>query len=149
MMIRFITKSFDDLTKEELYAILKLRMEIFMLEQRSFYLDLDNQDQQACHIFGITEHHAVLACYGRVTLATATAHIRRVCVHKDFREKGWGILLMQQLLSYIDSLRIDAIELDAQLHLKNFYAKFGFDATGQPYDDGGIMHIMMQKIISR
>jgi ElaA protein len=145
-VIRFIQKSFDDLSKEELYAILKLRMEIFILEQHSFYLDLDDQDQYAIHIFGVEENPVEPICYGRITTKKATAYIRRVCVCKDYREKGIGVLLMNQLLSRIDSLAVDSIELDAQIYLQNFYSKFGFCTIGQPYDDGGIMHIMMKKI---
>ena len=144
-MIRFIQKLFDDLSKEELYAILKLRMEIFILEQQSFYLDLDDQDQHAIHIFGVDENSTEPVCYGRITTQKTTAYIRRVCVRKDYREKGIGSLLMNQLLSHIDSLVIDSIELDAQIHLQNFYGKYGFCEFGQPYDDGGIMHIMMKK----
>ena len=146
--MRFIKKSFDDLSKKELYAILKLRMEIFILEQHSFYLDLDDQDQQAIHIFGVEENSIGPVCYGRLTVKESTAYIRRVCVRKDFREKGLGALLMNQLLSHIDFLPIDAIELDAQIHLQKFYNKYGFHAIGQPYDDGGVMHRMMKKIVS-
>ena len=146
-MIHFLKKSFDDLSKEELYAIFKLRMEIFMLEQQSFYLDLDNQDQQAMHIFGVEEDSAAPLCYGRVTVEKSTAHIHRVCVHKDFRQAKLGSLLMQQLLSYIDSLTVDAIELDAQIYLQNFYSNYGFHAIGEPYDDAGILHVLMRKTL--
>ncbi len=147
-MIRFIKKPFDDLSKEELYAILKMRMEIFMLEQHSLYLDLDGKDQQATHIFGVPEHHTEPVCYGRVTTENSTAYIRRICVRKVFREKGLGTLLMNQLLYHIDTLDIDTIELDAQIHLQNFYGKYGFYTIGQPYDDAGILHVMMRKIIT-
>ncbi len=98
-------------------------------------MDLDNQNQHAIHIFGVLEHYTEPVCYGRVTTENATAYIRRVCVRKVFRENRFGTLLMNQLLSHIDTLDINTIELDAQIHLQNFYGKYGFNTTGQPYDD--------------
>lgn len=103
-MIRFIQKSFDDLSKEELYAILKLRMEIFILDQHSFYLDLDDQDQYAIHIFGVEENPIAPVCYGRITTKKATAYIRRVCVCKDYREKEIGVLLMNLIDAFFHAL---------------------------------------------
>lgn len=148
-MVNFIKKEFHDLSNEELYAILKLRMEIFMLEQHSFYLDLDDQDQQATHIFGIHSNMNQPICYGRISVENKIASIRRVCVHKEFRQRGLGSLLMNELLVYADTLKIHAIELDAQIHLQAFYGRYDFYTIGQPYDDGGIIHVLMQKIIHK
>lgn len=147
MLIHFLKKEFKELTKKELYAILKLRMEIFVLEQRSFYLDLDDQDQDAMHIFGAETDHSSPVCYGRVTIKHSTAYIRRICVQSAFRQSGLGTLLMKEILLYTDSLTIETLELDAQTHLQAFYRKYGFHPVGEPYDDSGIPHIMMRKNI--
>ena len=148
-MLHFLKKDFAALTKAELYAILKLRMQIFILEQRSFYLDCDDQDQQATHVLGIEQEHSALICYGRITVEKSTAYIRRVCVHKDFRQLNIGSSLMNEILSYIHTLSVGTVELDAQIHLQAFYEKYGFRSISQPYDDGGIMHVIMQKIIHK
>lgn len=142
-------KKFSDLTKEELYAILKHRMEIFILEQKSFYLDLDNMDQQAIHFLG--EEEGKLIAYGRINInhsSHSLAEIRRVAIHKDFRKKKAGTLLLEKMLDFIGSLpNITAVELDAQHHLQQFYAKYGFLSVGEPYHDGGVLHIKMVKNI--
>lgn len=145
-MIQWSQKNFSELTKEELYAILKHRMEIFILEQKSFYLDLDNMDQQATHFLG--EEEGKLIAYARVYIDSlhALAKIRRVAIHKDFRKKQLGTLLLIKMLDFIGSLpNITAIELDAQHHLQQFYARHGFLPVGEPYHDGGILHINMVK----
>lgn len=142
-MIKFSKKSFDDLTKKELYAILKFRMEIFILEQKSFYLDLDDEDQHAIHFTGIAENKLVV--YGRVTMNQSIAQTRRICVDKNFRNQGLGSLLMDQMLEHINTLNIKTVELDAQIHLQKFYGKYGFKSVGGPYDEGGVMHILMRK----
>lgn len=147
-MIHFLKKDFNSLTKAELYEILKFRMEIFILEQQSFYLDCDNLDQHALHMMGVLHDNAALICYGRVTVENNTAQVRRICVHKNFRQRGLGTSLMNEILAYIDTLSVNKIELDAQVHLQEFYGKYGFCCVGQPYDDGGIMHVIMQKIIN-
>jgi len=143
-MIQFLKKDFNELIKTDLYALLKLRMEIFILEQRSFYLDLDDQDQTAVHIMGLDSNNAILVCYGRITVQQSVAKIQRVCVDKNFRGTGLGARLMEEMLAYIHSLSINKIKLDAQIHLQSFYNQYGFQPVGQPYDDGGVMHILMQ-----
>lgn len=143
-MTQFIKKDFNTLTKAELYAILKLRMEIFILEQQSFYLDLDNQDQIGMHVMGVDSDSSALACYGRIIVQQSVAKIQRVCVNKNSRGTGLGSVLMDEMLAYIHSLSINKIKLDAQVQLQKFYSKYGFQPVGSPYDDGGVMHISMQ-----
>lgn len=143
-MIEWFIKNFTELTKDELYALLKMRMEIFILEQRSFYLDLDGQDQTAMHFLGMNQGN--LVAYGRLSINSSqnSSLIRRVAVHKDFRKNQLGTVLMHKMLNYIDThSHLQTIALDAQYHLQNFYEKFGFRVVGEPYDDGGVLHIKM------
>lgn len=142
-MIHLIKKSFAQLSKEELYKILKSRMKIFILEQQSFYLDLDNKDQQAVHFIGMDEDKMI--AYARVIESDSTTWVQRICVAKEFRNQQIGSLLMNNILEYIDILNIASVELDAQVHLQQFYRKYEFQSVGDPYDDGGIMHIRMRK----
>lgn len=144
-MITITNKSFDTLSKTELYAILTLRMEIFILEQQSFYLDLDGADQHARHFMALDGDR--LVAYSRVTCDGPVAHIRRVCVAKNYRNQHLGSQLMTEMLTYLSNLPIHEIELDAQIHLQAFYQKYGFQSLGAPYDDGGVMHISMRKSI--
>lgn len=143
-MLCWIKKKFAALSKEELYQILRFRMTVFILEQKSFYLDLDGIDQEATHFMGLNQNK--LIAYARVNQATSTAYIRRVAVHHDFRKQGIGAQLMEQLLSFTDRLKnVKIVELDAQYHLQSFYASYGFYSVDKPYEDGGILHIRMLK----
>lgn len=83
-MIQWFKKSFDELSKEELYNILQHRLQIFILEQKGFYRDLDGLDQKSSHFLGLYE--GLLVAYGRVYIDEAgkLAEIRRVCVEPSF-----------------------------------------------------------------
>lgn len=145
-MMEWLIKKWQDLSKEELYAILKFRMEIFMLEQQSFYLDLDDQDQQALHFFAVNKNKII--AYGRISTddSKEIVFIRRVAVHKDYRKMKLGTELMKKISEFIDiNYKTWTIELDAQYHLQAFYQGFDFKVAGEAYDDGGVLHIRMIK----
>ena len=143
-MTKFIKKSYSELSTEELYTILKFRIEIFILEQQSFYLDLDNRDQQATHFIAMDDNKIV--AYARVIASDTIAKAQRICVAKECRNQQIGSLLMDYILNHINTLTVALIELDAQAHLQKFYEKYGFQPVGESYDDGGIMHIKMKKL---
>lgn len=150
MEMHWFIKNFDTLNKLELYNILKLRMAIFVLEQKCIYLDLDDMDQSAMHLFAM--HQDQLIAYARIQIndLNTSAVIRRVVVHQDFRKIRLGTTLMLKTLDYIESLKnISHIELSAQFHLKNFYEGLGFHAVGKPYLDTEILHIKMIKDLKR
>lgn len=146
MGLEWFIKNFNELRLEELYRILQLRISAFVLEQKSIYVDLDDGDQEALHLFATT--NGKLIAYARMHIypSSRKAIVRRVVVHKDFRQQKLGFTLMQKVLAYLESLKIiELVELSAQLHLQHFYEKLGFVAEGQPYDDVGIKHIKMKK----
>jgi len=147
MEMQWFIKSFDNLSQLELYNILKLRLAIFVLEQKCIYLDLDDMDQSAMHLFAM--HQDQVVAYARIQIndSDKSAIIRRVVVHKDFRKMRLGTTLMLKVLAYINSLNISHIALSAQFHLKNFYENLGFKAKGEPYHDTGILHIKMVREI--
>lgn len=145
-IMQLAIKQFDELTKKELYAILKFRMEIFIVEQKCFYLDLDDKDQSAIH-FLTTEQEKLIA-YSRVNIDSLNkiAKIQRVCVDKDYRKHQLGSQLITGILEYLNATAdILSVELNAQSHLQHFYEKQGFKMIGKPFDDAGILHVKMIK----
>ncbi|GGC25619.1 ElaA protein [Parapedobacter defluvii] len=142
------TKSFDALSLEELYKILQLRQEVFMLEQACVYNDLDHKDQQSFHL--MAWQGETLAAYTRllpygVSYPDALS-IGRVVVAAAFRSNGLGRELMLRSMEGVYSLfGHHPIKIGAQQHLKAFYNYLGFEQTSQPYMDAGIMHIEMTR----
>lgn len=138
-------KTFDELTKNELYAILKLRQDVFVIEQNSIYSDLDNQDQYATHFL---EHdgNQQLILYARYRLEKVHQEVKieRVVLAKEARGKGQGKRLIETMLQDIKIIfPTNIITLSSQLEVCPFYRTFGFVEEGEPYDDGGIAHLHM------
>ena len=142
-------RPFAALTLDELYRILQLRQDVFMLEQACVYRDLDNKDQHSFHLMG--SHGNVLAAYTRliplgVSYADAVS-IGRVVVSGDFRGKGFGEELMLRSIDAIEALfGRNTIKIGAQQHLHSFYNRLGFEQTSAPYMDAGILHIEMTRL---
>lgn len=140
-------KPFDKLSLEELYRILQLRQEVFILEQACVYNDLDHKDQKSNHLMAWSGD--ALAAYTRlipegVSYPDALS-IGRVVVAVEFRGKGVGEALMIRSIEAVKSLfGSRPIKISAQQHLKAFYRRLGFQQTSQPYLDAGIMHIEMR-----
>ena len=141
----WICKKFEELTVTELYEIMKLRSQVFVVEQNCVYLDADDKDLKAYHLFTYIDNN--IAAYARLvpTLVSYTeASIGRVITSPYYRKKGLGVLLMQQGIKQIFQLyNTTAIKIGAQLYLKNFYENLGFQQTSAPYDEDGIAHIEM------
>lgn len=138
-----IIKSFDDLTKFELYAILALRMKVFCVEQDCPYQDLDGKDQEAVHIF-IQDNKTIVA-YARIIHGIKNEyHIGRVVVDEKFRKFGLATIIMQKCIKHIKTNNSAKIIISAQSYLKDFYKKFGFKNTGQYYLEDNIPHEQMQ-----
>jgi ElaA protein len=147
MMVTWICKKFYELTPEELYVILQLRNEVFVVEQNCVYQDLDNKDQVALHLIGWDEKK--LVAYSRLIppgVSYPEPSIGRVVTSPSARRKGLGKELMQQSIFEVKKLFGDGpVKLGAQLYLKNFYSSFGFMQTSEIYLEDGIPHIEMVK----
>ena len=141
--------SFDELSTSELYAILKLRQEVFVVEQKCVYQDCDGLDKQAWHLLGMnsTETQHPITAYLRVIFPGITANqptIGRLLTHKKVRGKGVARQLLEEAIIHISRIYRDSpIQLSAQLYLEQFYNSFGFTSTSEPYDEDGIAHIEM------
>lgn len=144
MSVTYVWKKFCDLTLYELYEILKLRQEVFVMEQQCFYVDLDNKDQNSIHLQGI--YNEKLVSYLRVIDEDDRVKIGRVITVVEMRGKGVASAMIEYSLQKIAAtFPQKPIELAAQQHLQNFYRSFGFTAISDVYDEDGIMHIDMRK----
>lgn len=140
-----LCKPFDALTPKELYAILRLRSEIFVVEQKCIFLDMDNVDQGCQHLMLFVNKE--LMAYSRLVPAGLTytePSIGRVVSSHSARGKGFGKQLLK--LSIENCIRLygnRSIKIGAQLYLKAFYESFGFVSQDDLYDEDGIDHIHM------
>lgn len=157
--MEWFTKTFAALSTEELYGIVQLRQQVFVVEQNCVYLDADGYDREALHLFAVQkeavqkkamQQESVIA-YCRLLppgLKYQEASIGRVCTALPQRGSGLGRELMQRALTLVgesyasESTRVD-IRISAQLYLQNFYSSLGFTAVSAPYDEDGIPHIEM------
>ena len=138
-------KTFKQLSIYELYALIKLRQDVFVVEQNSIYSDLDDLDQTAIHFLDLTESGELLG-YARYRKMRDLVHykIERVVLSKKVRGGGKGKVILQAMINDIKSSSPQAkISLSAQTNAIGFYHFLGFVEQGETYDDGGIEHITM------
>lgn len=143
--IKWMYKSFNELLVSELYDILKLRSEVFVVEQNCVYLDTDDKDQVSYHFCGWLQDK--LVAYVRIIppdIAFKEASIGRVCTSALYRKNGAGRILMQKAID-LTSQQFEAagIQIGAQLYLHKFYSSLGFHQRGEGYTEDGIPHIHM------
>ncbi|NYJ26360.1 GNAT family N-acetyltransferase [Allomuricauda sp. ARW1Y1] len=140
-------KTFDELAIHELYQILRLRSEVFVVEQDCVYQDVDNKDQKAHHVIGLKEDEVV--AYTRVFKPGDyfdNVSIGRVVVRQDQRKYGLGKQIMLATMAAIDQrFPNKPIEISAQSYLLKFYTDLGFSAFGEEYLEDGIPHRRMLK----
>ena len=145
--MKISVKNFDELSVYELYGILQLRAEVFVVEQDCSYQDLDDKDQKALHVIG-TKNNKIVA-YARIFKPGdyfKEASIGRVVVKDSEREYGYGYDIMNASIEAVHNyLKEDVIFLSAQTYLKKFYNSLGFKQVGEGYLEDGIPHIGMLK----
>tara|TARA_R110000765_G_scaffold407061_1_gene504217 strand:+ start:723 stop:1166 length:444 start_codon:yes stop_codon:yes gene_type:complete len=146
-MLDIKVKKFNELSIQELYSLLKLRSEIFVVEQDCVYQDLDGKDAKALHVIGINNNEVV--AYTRIFKPGDyfdIASIGRVAVHKDYRKYGYGKDIMQASINAVnEKFKEQQIKISAQTYLDKFYTELGFKAIGEGYLEDGIPHIQMVK----
>ena len=146
-MLDIKVKKFNELTIQELYSLLKLRSEIFVVEQDCVYQDLDGKDAKALHVIGINKNKVV--AYTRIFKPGDyfdVASIGRVAVHKDYRKYGYGKEIIQASINAVnEKFKEQQIKISAQTYLNKFYTELGFKAIGEGYLEDGIPHIQMVK----
>jgi ElaA protein len=147
MNLNFSIKNFNEFTVPELYAILKLRAEVFVVEQNCVYQDIDGKDEKALHIVGVCENKIV--AYARIFNRGDyfdQASIGRVVINKNCRDNKWGYKLMNEAITAIKNHYNETnITISAQFYLKHFYEQNGFVAIGDTYLEDNIPHIEMRR----
>ena len=137
--------TFDGLTAPELYTLLQLRTEVFVVEQNCVFQDMDGADDQAAHLLGT--HQGQLVAYARlfpVGVKFTEASIGRVVTRDSARGQGLGHLLILRAIAAVQTLWGDQpIRIGAQARLKAYYSQHGFVDVGVPYIEDGIDHLEM------
>ncbi|MBU2938008.1 GNAT family N-acetyltransferase [Lacinutrix sp. C3R15] len=146
-MLNIVTKTFNELTIQELYSILQLRSEVFVVEQDCVYQDIDGKDQKALHVIGFKADKIV--AYTRIFkpgLYFKEASIGRVVVAENQRKHKYGFAIMKASIAAIkEYYGEETIKISAQCYLKKFYNSLGFKEIGEEYLEDGIPHIGMLK----
>ena len=147
LKLEWTIKKFHELANEELYQLLRLRSEIFVVEQQCNFMDMDNKDQKSHHLLGMKEGQ--LLAYSRIVppgISYEYPSIGRIVVSSHGRGMGLGIELMQISISTLENLYgNNSIRIGAQLYLKKFYESFGFEKSSDVYLEDNIEHIEMTR----
>ena len=134
----FVCKTFDELTLRELHDLLKLRFDVFILEQRSLYPDIDGLDPESVHLLGI-EDGRIEAC-ARWWVEDEVVRLGRIVTSERVRGGGTGRKLVAESLARIGDR---PVRIHGQEHLARFYESFGFQTEAGPFDEDGIPHLVM------
>ena len=145
-MVKYTHHKFKELSAQQVYNILKLRSEVFVVEQNCIYQDLDDKDLKAVHV--LVKEKEKLIGYSRILQKGLSyqkySSIGRVVVSKEKRKKSIGIKLMEFSIKTCKGLHPnEGIKISAQTYLKKFYNKQGFIQKGENYMEDGIPHCAM------
>lgn len=148
--VRWYRHRFDDLTARDLYDVMNLRQRVFSIEQNCVYLDADYLDVEADHLLGKGRTGEVIA-YLRIVhpgKKYAEPSIGRVITAPEARGIGLGKELMREGVAWVaEKYPSQGIRISAQQHLEKFYTEFGFRVVGEAYDEDGIPHVEMVRIL--
>jgi ElaA protein len=144
-MIEWKRRLFTELTLNQLYAIMRLRQEVFVVEQNCPYLDADGKDFHCYHLLGLIGDD--LAAYARLVypgISYEEVSIGRVVTSTKYRSQQFGKQLMQKAIEEIEKLYGHVpVRIGAQQYLQRFYEGFGFVDVGEHYMEDGIPHVTM------
>jgi len=142
----FTLKTFDELSANELYELLQLRAEIFVVEQNCAYQDLDEKDKKALHLMGY--NRGKLISYARILapgVSYKEASIGRVVVAISYRKKGTGKELMHEAIkATLEKFKTNEIVISAQQYLERFYSDLNFVTESESYLEDNIPHVKMR-----
>ena len=141
--VKWKVADWGQLSKTELYQILRLRSEVFVVEQNCAYQDLDEKDKQAFHLMGFDAKNNLVA-YARIlhpNVSYPEPSIGRVVTSSKVRRNGIGKLLMQETMKFITKqFGNTPVRISAQSYLLKFYSEFGFKKVGKEYLEDNIPH---------
>jgi len=143
--MEWIFKSFDELTNEELYAVLKLRFEVFVIEQECLDIDPDGKDKVSMHLM-LEDDGKIIGC-ARILppkVSYDEPSIGRIALDKSYRGTGLGREIVQKCIDFIHNImKIREIRISGQAYLLDFYKSFGFVVAKGPYLEDKIPHYQM------
>lgn len=145
--MELVVKTFEELSNHELYEILKLRSDVFVVEQNCVYPDIDGIDYDALH-FNINAENRIEAYLRVFPLSEGVFQIGRVVTREH--GKGYGGKLMEFSLPVIEErLHPREIVMEAQVYAVGFYEKFGFQVCSEEFLEDGISHVKMKRVYKR
>ena len=137
-------KNYDELTKEEIVAIYKARIETFIVGQVLNYQEIDDTDKKSWHLFEMNDANEVIS-YLRIIPEKEKVLLGRVLIDNRYRGKGKGRALLERAKEVCKEWFVDTvIEVHAQTHLVKLYEALGFEVVSEPYDIVGITHVTME-----
>ena len=143
-MFQSTIKPYNDLSKDQFFDILKLRIEIFVVEQCCYYQELDDEDKEAFHVSIYND--GIIVAVGRIipNLHNKEVKIGRIAVKMEYRKKGLAYKMMKDIMNFLSKdYKNFSVLLSAQTYLIEFYRSFGFKEVGDNYLEDGIEHINM------
>ena len=144
-MGEIVCKSFHELTVDELYDILSLRVDVFVVEQKCAYRELDDIDKKAMHVF-MMEDGKIVSYLRYFKGEGDVIQIGRVV--SRIRKHGYASVILARAIEQIEEMPgISAIVLEAQVYAVTFYEKAGFVVVSEPFDEDGIMHVRMERTL--
>jgi ElaA protein len=146
--VRWVARSFRELDVDTLYALLKLRAQVFVIEQNCVYLDPDGKDRhpQTVHLLGIADDGSLAACLRILPAGLSYPQVSfgRVLTAPEWRGLGLGDPMLRAALAEIEWRWPGAdVQIGAQAHLERYYGRHGFVRSSEPYIEDGIAHIDM------
>ncbi len=134
---------FAQLSTDELYDMMKLRFDIFVLEQRCFYQEFDGRDKAGAHL--ILKDEEKIVGTARILEEPDRIYMGRIVLLPEYRSKGLGKEMLERVFVYIrEHFPEKEVELQAQTYLRGFYESLGFETTSPYYMDEGIEHVDMK-----
>ena len=146
MNIQYTWFTFAELSRHELYEMLQLRQQVFIIEQASLYPDIDNNDPAALHLTAHAHNGELIGCLRLLPpgITNRRPALGRLAIAKPFRGLKMGNRLMTAGIRKANELYANcSIYISAQKHLIPFYSELGFVPRGEPYDEDGILHVDM------
>lgn len=143
--MNWVIKRFHELTADELYEILRLRCEVFVVEQTCPYPDVDGKDECAFHLFARDSAGKICACLRILDRGQVFPErsIGRLLVRKDCRGHGLAQEMLGRAIRFIQSSARENIRIEAQAYLRDFYCHAGFVSCSPIYLEDGIEHVEM------
>lgn len=146
--MEWIIKKFHELNIEELYSILLLRSEVFVVEQNCVYQDIDEIDRKCIHVF-LKDNDKIIT-YGRIIPKGIKYKdeysLGRIVTKKEYRHKGYSNSLLEKMLNYIEITDDSPVVISAQYYIRKFYENVGFKKESDIYLEDDIEHIRMRLV---